>query len=193
MKKSEIKIGEDYAYSAYEHSRRERVTILAETTVPGRSQGYWDKNPKPRFAWLVRNQQGTEFATESRNIYTTWDVEAGFIKARREAAISTRKAVRDGWARRAPSAHQANHLFIALGLEDREHWLPRAGSIDMDLLAQDAAEHGFHVFWGEEGRRDDWLYFVAASEAVVTYYALGSPLSIPADLVPALVDGEEFL
>lgn len=182
MKKSDIKVGEDYAYADYESGRRQRVTVL-EVGVSGKNwRGKTITGHKVRYA-----KTASEGFVEGRNLYTTWAEEQ---EKRERAALSHRQSLaawREGREKRAVTALSFNRVLNALGVEDRAVWIPQGRGDDVERIAVHAAELGFHVLVNDRGT----VHFLVANDSVVLFFTEGIDVRIPADKVAALVEAAE--
>lgn len=183
MKKSEIHVGQHYAYSARENSARKRVEIV-EKDISRREGGTYGRKVTGH---LVRDDDGREFIALSRNLRTTWDEEAIAQRLRAESRRRNARAARDGRVARAPRALAADRLLEALGAPLVSEWLPRSGVGDPEEIAAHAAELGLHTYLDDRDR----AHFVVHGSSVVEIFVKGGDLVIPARFIDALTEAAE--
>lgn len=185
MKKTDINVGEAYAYAAYEHSPRIRVVVVEKDVKRTEGEGI---RARVKSGHLVRAVDGHEFVAASKDLRTTWAVEA----AAREARISARREARDhmrkGREMRLERAQRADRFLEALGVPLDSWWFPSGSSHveATDEVAEHAAELGWNVFYNDHGQ----VHFVTHGSAA-RLLIKGGDLVIPAPQIDALLDAAE--
>lgn len=144
MKKSEIKIGEDYAFSLTEYGSMTRVRIIEESSV---DRG-WGHNRKSRFAWKV--QRLNDDGTPQRR--TPSDAEDWFLHVES-------RTIRQPWAEYAEEQRKRQQERRSAAAKLQADRIRRAGEV-ADLIPRLEASGLFEV-------NDSWVLYDDAVAAIV--------------------------
>src|SRR5512140_3498958 len=118
MRTKDIKVGEDYAYSAWKWANAEHVTVL-EKDVLAKISSRWNARPEKalKVAYATGPNKGHEFFVRPAQIIRTWAEEHS-----RRTQIGKAEAARAAWERqarkdRATLAKTLDEALLAKGAE----------------------------------------------------------------------------
>lgn len=205
MKTSEIHAGNEYGWASYRGGTERQVRVLA-TGLPGTKQrpygGGYLRTAKQvsdgvRVEFLDDDQggyserfaKGATLVVPSREITRRWALVAREREQRVADQASACEIHRQARAGRAPKAKAVIGLLERVGSDWTEEistlHVPRGSYADINVLATEAADAGFLLYFVEE-RRDDYYRVVTRYPGVLTYWLTGAQISLTAEQILAL-------
>jgi len=183
MKKSEIKVGVDYATSYSDDYRNTRGAKAHRVTVlgPARTEREYGRT---RSVVPVRFANGLEGTVSTREFREEWAPYAAYVAERQE---SDAKAAKVATIARRVRLRKARAL--ALDLEKSGVPLEHHAIFD-DVKAQSLANFGLIVMLSEREYGSDVTYLIAPfAGSLFDYVFKGSKIEVPADVLINLLGG----